>query len=97
MSYGGINESDTIYQVLGLTTIGLSIWYSSTVWRVDLNEQRDPTGRIPTAARSFFVSMLYLALMFIVLVTASFGLLGAGIGAVLAATVMVRSETRARS
>jgi len=97
MSYGGINESDTIYQVLGLTTIGLSIWYSSTVWRVDLNEQRDPTGRIPTAARSFFVSMLYLALMFIVLVTASFGLLGAGIGAVLAATVMVRSEIRARS
>jgi len=97
MSYGGINESDTIYQVLGLTTIGLSIWYSSTVWRVDLNEQRDPTGRRPTAARSFFVSMLYLALMFIVLVTASFGLLGAGIGAVLAATVMVRSETRARS
>ena len=97
MSYGGINESDTIYQVLGFTTIGLSIWYSSTVWRVDLSEQRDPTGRIPTAARSFFVSMLYLALMFIVLVTASFGLLGAGIGAVLAATAMVRSEARAKS
>ena len=97
MSYGGINESDAIYQVLGCTTIGLSIWYSSTVWRVYLSEQRDPTGRIPTAARSFFVSMLYLALMFIVLVTASFGLLGAGIGAVLAVTAMVRSETRAKS
>ncbi len=97
MSYGGINESDAIYQVLGCTTIGLSIWYSSTVWRVDLSEQRDPTGRIPTAARSFFVSMLYLALMFIVLVTASFGLLGAGIGAVLAVTAMVRSETQAKS
>ena len=97
MSYGGINESDTIYQVLGLTTIGLSIWYSSTVWRVDLSEQRDPTGRIPTAARSFFVSMLYLALMFIVLVVASFGLLGAGIGAILSVTAMVRSERRAKS
>ena len=97
MSYGGINESDTIYQVLGLTTIGLSIWYSSTVWRVDLSEQRDPTGRIPTAARSFFVSMLYLALMFIVLVAASFGLLGAGIGAVLSVAAMVRSERRAKS
>ena len=97
MSYGGINESDTIYQVLGLTTIGLSIWYSSTVWRVDLSEQRDPTGRIPTAVRSFFVSMLYLALMFIVLVAASFGLLGAGIGAILSVTAMVRSETRAKS
>ena len=97
MSYGGINESDTIYQILGLTTIGLSIWYSSTVWRVDLSEQRDPTGRIPTAARSFFVSMLYLALMFIVLVAASFGLLGAGIGAILSVTAMVRSETRTKS
>ena len=97
MSYGGINESDTIYQVLGLTTIGLSIWYSSTVWRVDLSEQRDPTGRIPTAARSFFVSMLYLALMFIVLVAASFGLLGAGIGAILSVAAMVRSERRAKS
>ena len=97
MSYGGINESDTIYQILGLTTIGLSIWYSSTVWRVDLSEQRDPTGRIPTAVRSFFVSMLYLALMFIVLVAASFGLLGAGIGAILSVTAMVRSETRAKS
>jgi hypothetical protein len=64
---------------------------------VDLSEQRDPTGRIPTAARSFFVSMLYLALMFIVLVAASFGLLGAGIGAVLAVTAMVRSEIRAKS
>ncbi len=97
ISYGGINESDTIYQVLGLTTIGLSIWYSSTVWRVDLSEQRDPTGRIPTAARSFFVSMLYLALMFIVLVVASFGLLGAGIGAILSVAAMVRSERRAKS
>jgi len=97
MSYGGINGDDTIYYVLGGTVIGLSIWYSSTVWRVDLNEQRDPTGRIPTAARSFFVSMLYLALMFIVLVAASFGLLGAGIGAVLAVTAMVRSEIRAKS
>jgi hypothetical protein len=41
--------------------------------------------------------MLYLALMFIVLVTASFGLLGAGIGAVLSVTAMVRSEIRAKS
>jgi protoheme IX farnesyltransferase len=96
MSYGGINGDDAIYHVLGWTAIGLSIWYATTVWRVDLDEQRDPTGRIPTAARSFFVSMLYLALMFVVLVTASFGLLGAGLGAVLAVTAIARSETRAR-
>mgnify|MGYP001331826073 FL=1 len=96
MSYGDIDKDDTIYHVLGWTTVGLSIWYATTVWRVDLDEQRDPTGRIPTAARSFFVSMLYLALMFIILVTASFGLLGAGLGAVIAVTAIVRSETRAR-
>ena len=92
--YGGIDGDDTIYHVLGWTTVGLSIWYATTVWRVDLDEQRDPTGRIPTAARSFFVSMLYLALMFVVLVTASFGLLGAGLGAMLAVTAIVRSEMR---
>ena len=92
--YGGIDGGDTIYHVLGWTTVGLSIWYATTVWRVDLDEQRDPTGRIPTAARSFFVSMLYLALMFVVLVTASFGLLGAGLGAMLAVTAIVRSEMR---
>ena len=94
MSYGDIDKDDTIYHVLGWTTVGLSIWYATTVWRVDLDEQRDPTGRIPTAARSFFVSMLYLALMFVVLVTASFGLLGAGLGAMLAVTAIVRSEMR---
>ncbi len=97
MCYGSIDGDDTIYHVLGWTVIGLSIWYASTVWRVDLDEQRDPTGRIPTAARSFFASMLYLALMFIVLVTASFGILGAVLGAALAVTAMLRSENRARA
>ena len=97
MSYGGIEEGDSIYHVLGWTCVGLSIWYASTVWRVDLDEQRDPTGRLPTAARSFFVSMLYLALMFIVLVTASFGILGAGFGAALSVVAVVRSESRARA
>ena len=97
VSYGGIDKDDTIYHVLGWTTVGLSIWYATTVWRVDLDEQRDPAGRIPTAARSFFVSMLYLALMFVILVTASFGLLGAGLGVILAVTAIVRSETRSRA
>ena len=97
VSYGGIDKDDTIYHVLGWTAVGLSIWYATTVWRVDLDEQRDPAGRIPTAARSFFVSMLYLALMFVILVTASFGLLGAGLGVILAVTAIVRSETRSRA
>ena len=41
----------------------------------------DETGRITSAANSFFLSMLYLALMFVVLVSASFGFSGAALGA----------------
>ena len=97
MSYGGLDEGDTIYHVLGWTVVGLSIWYASTVWRIDLGEQPDHTGRIPSAARSFFVSILYLAMMFVVLVTASFGLGGAFVGAVLALVAIARSETRTKA
>ena len=96
-SYHELVESDAFYFVLGGNVTLLTLWYANSVWRIDLEEERDPTGRIPTAARSFFVSMLYLALMFIVLVAASFGLLGAGIGAVLSVTAMVRSETSAKT
>ena len=97
MSYGGLDWGDAIYHVLGWTMVGLSIWYASTVWRIDLGEQPDHTGRIPSAARSFFVSILYLAMMFVVLVTASFGLGGALMGAVLALAAIARSETRAKA
>ena len=97
MSYGGLDEGDVIYHVLGWTAVGLSIWYASTVWRIDLDEHPDPSGRIPSAARSFFVSILYLAMMFVVLVTASFGLGGALVGAVLVLAAIVRSETRAKA
>ncbi|MEC7700505.1 MAG: heme o synthase [Candidatus Thermoplasmatota archaeon] len=97
MSYGGLEEGDNAYQVLGWTAVGLSIWYASTVWRIDLGEQPDSTGRIPSAARSFFLSMLYLAMMFIVLVTASFGIEGAVVGALLALVAIARSESWASS
>ena len=93
-SFGGLQESDTLYHVLGWNVVGLSIWYASSVWRIDLAEERDETGRMATAARSFFVSMLYLALMFVVLVTASFGLTGSVIGACISLFAIVRSETR---
>ena len=74
--------------------VGLSIWYASSIWRIDLTEERDETGRMPTAARSFFVSMLYLALMFVVLVAASFGVNGAVLGAGISLFAIIRSETR---
>ena len=96
-SYHELAESSTFYFILGGNVALLTIWYANSVWRIDLEEERDTTGRLPTAARSFFVSMLYLALMFIVLVTASFGILGAGFGAALSMVAVVRSESRARA
>ena len=96
-SYHELAESSTFYFILGGNVALLTIWYANSVWKIDLEEERDPTGRLPTAARSFFVSMLYLALMFIVLVTASFGILGAGFGAALSMVAVVRSESRARA
>ena len=96
-SYHELAESGTFYFILGGNVAVLTIWYANSVWRIDLAEQRDPTGRLPSAARSFFVSMLYLALMFIVLVTASFGILGAGLGAALSVGAMIRSERQART
>jgi len=93
-SYGGLEENDTLYYILGCNVVGLSIWYASSVWRIDLGEECDETGRMPTAARSFFISMLYLALMFVVLVTASFGTTGSVFGACISLFAVVRSETR---
>ena len=91
-SYGGLDENDTLYHILGWNVVGLSIWYASSVWRIDLGEECDETGRLPSAARSFFVSMLYLALMFVVLVTASFGTTGSIFGACISLFSIVRSE-----
>ena len=82
MSYGVMDDSEPVYYILGWTVVMLSIWYASTIWRIDISEEPDETGRIASAASSFFASMLYLAMMFAVLVTASFGTLGAAIGAI---------------
>ena len=85
MSYGGMEEDSVTYHILGGTVVGLSIWYASTIWRIDILEKPDETGRIASAASSFFISILYLAMMFVVLVLASFGIWGAMVGA--AATI----------
>ena len=85
---------DWSYYVLSWTILGLSLWYASTVWRIDVSEEPDETGRIPSAASSFFVSMLYLALMFIVIVTGSFGQSGVIIGAIIATVFVTRTELK---
>tara|TARA_B100000029_G_scaffold52214_1_gene47469 strand:- start:10969 stop:11865 length:897 start_codon:yes stop_codon:yes gene_type:complete len=93
-SYHELTESSAFYFILVGNVILLSLWYAKSVWKIDLEQERDEKGRIPTAARSFFVSMLYLALMFVVLVTASFGLTGSVFGAGISMFVIIRSETR---
>ena len=97
MSMGSVDTGDWMYYLLGLTAASLSVWYGSTVWRIDVSEQPDESGRIASAASSFFVSMLYLALMFVVLVSASFGMTGAIAGAVIAMASIGRTELSSRS
>ena len=89
-----IQIEDWSYHVLSWTILGLSLWYASTVWRIDISEEPDETGRISSAANSFFVSMLYLALMFVVLVTGSFGQSGVVFGAIIATVFIARTELK---
>ena len=90
-SYHELTESNAFYFILVGNVTLLSLWYANSVWKIDLEEERDKTGRIPTAARSFIISMLYLALMFVVLVTASFGVTGAVLGAGISLFAILRS------
>ena len=55
-----------------LIVLVLGIWYNQSVISIDIHEPRDEDGRIPSAAHSFFVSMSYLALMFMSLVCVLF-------------------------
>ena len=51
---------------------GLTIWYATSVWQIDVNEPLDENGRMPKAAKSFFRSLAYLGAMFFSLVLISF-------------------------
>ncbi|MDP6905857.1 MAG: heme o synthase [Candidatus Thalassarchaeaceae archaeon] len=54
--------------VYTLIALVLGIWYNQSVINIDIHEPKDPDGRIPSAARSFFISLSYLALMFVSMV-----------------------------
>jgi protoheme IX farnesyltransferase len=58
--------------VYTLIVLVLGIWYNQSVISIDIHEPRDADGRIPSAARSFFTSISYLALMFVSLVSVLF-------------------------
>ena len=89
-----VKIEDWSYHVLSWTILGLCLWYASTVWRLDISEEPVERGRISSAATSFFVSMLYLALMFVVLVTGSFGQFGVVIGAIIVTVFVTRTELK---
>ena len=55
-----------------LIVLVLGIWYNQSVISIDIHEKKDSEGRIPSAARSFYISLSYLALMFISLVSVLF-------------------------
>lgn len=55
-----------------LIALVLGIWYNQSVISIDIHEPRDAQGRIPSARRSFFISMGYLAYMFLALVLVLF-------------------------
>jgi len=93
---GGMERFDNHYLIFGLTAVLVNLWYARTVFKIDPHEPRTEADRIPSAARSFFVSMIYLALMFAIIVTASAGVEGAILGAILAGSMMLRDESNAR-
>ena len=51
-----------------LLAMMLGIWYTQSVLAIDPHEPRDEKDRIPSAAASFYISLLYLAYMFLTLV-----------------------------
>ena len=50
----------------------LGIWYNQSVISINIKETLDDKGRIPSAARSFYISISYLALIFVSLVSVLF-------------------------
>ena len=94
---GHLDDSDPLFQVLRWSCFLLSGWYASTVWRIDIKEGLDEKGRMPKAARSFFFSLYYLAMFFLLLVTSSWDLQTAFIGVVICVGIIFRLEINDRS
>ena len=82
-----------------INSLILSIWYGVTVWEININKNNDI---MPTASHSFFVSLTYLAVMFIILVLTSstfyqppgFPINGAVLSTVLIVYIILRKRGR---
>jgi len=97
LSYHNIEFWDEINLDIGnsliiLNTMTLSIWYGLTVWKIDITEENDENNRMPTASHSFFISLSYLAFMFIALVLSSIGVQGSIISLILVVILIFRNR-----
>jgi protoheme IX farnesyltransferase len=90
---GHLVDDDTSFHVLRWSCFLLSGWYASTVWRIDINEGLDEKGRMPSAARSFFFSLYYLAMFFLLLVSSSWNLQISFIGVIICIGIIFRLES----
>jgi protoheme IX farnesyltransferase len=74
-----------------LNTMSLSIWYGLTVWKINVMEEFDENDRMPSASHSFFISLSYLAFMFIALVLSSIGIEGSLISLIIIVILISRN------
>ena len=69
---------DLVTSLIIVNSLILTIWYGVTVWKINTEENNNQNNRMPTASHSFFVSLTYLAVMFIILVLTSINFMISG-------------------
>lgn len=94
---GNLDDGDRAYHALRLSCLLLSVWYASTVWRIDIHEGLDGSGRMPTAARSFYFSLAFLAMFFLLLVSSGWGFMGVGAGILICGVLIFKLEYESRN
>ena len=94
---GNLDDEDRAYHALRWSCFLLSMWYASTVWRIDIDEGLDGSGRMPTAARSFYFSLAFLAMFFLLLVSSGWGFMGVGAGILICGVLILKLEYDSRN
>tara|TARA_Y100000741_G_scaffold287333_1_gene227311 strand:+ start:1407 stop:2471 length:1065 start_codon:yes stop_codon:yes gene_type:complete len=86
-----LSDLDFNISLAVINSLILSIWYVLTVWKININDENDI---MPTASHSFFVSLTYLAVMFMILVLTSINFLikGSIVSTVLVLYIILRKR-----
>ena len=85
------------YLVLQIGSALIALWYIRTLFLIPADEVKDENGRLPSAARSFWVSQLFLGLVFLMALAAVSNFAGMVVGLTLSMAVILRSEKKYRS